>query len=105
MLAARVEQKNGTYVHNIQTDIQSSLHPIGVAMFGINSDRRSQLRLAERLGMKPDRSFRGPMPRGRKDQAHDKDSQMRTLTPLEKAVVYTTRNCCKTDRVRHSALR
>src|SRR5208282_580666 len=36
MLAARVEQKNGTYVHNIQTDIQSSPHPTGVAMFGIN---------------------------------------------------------------------
>jgi hypothetical protein len=42
MLAARVEQKNGTYVHNIQTDIQSSPHPTGVAMFGINPDRRSQ---------------------------------------------------------------
>ena len=41
MLAARVEQKNGTYVHNIQTDIQSSPHPTGVAMFGINPDRRS----------------------------------------------------------------
>jgi spore coat protein A, manganese oxidase len=40
MLAARVEQKNGTYVHNIQTDIQSSPHPTGVAMFGINPDRR-----------------------------------------------------------------
>jgi hypothetical protein len=44
MLAARVEQKNGTYVHNIQTDIQSSPHPTGVAMFGINPDRRSQMR-------------------------------------------------------------
>jgi hypothetical protein len=42
MLAARVEQKNGTYVHNIQTDIQSSPHPTSVAMFGINPDRRSQ---------------------------------------------------------------
>ena len=42
MLAARVEQKNGTYVHNIQTDIQSSPHLTGVAMFGINPDRRSQ---------------------------------------------------------------
>ena len=41
MLAARVEQKNGTYVHNIQTDIQSSPHPAGVAMFGIIPDRRS----------------------------------------------------------------
>src|SRR5271167_2695424 len=44
MLAARVEQKNGTYVHNIQTDIQSSPHPTGVAMFGINPDRRSHRR-------------------------------------------------------------
>jgi hypothetical protein len=43
MLAARVEQKNGTYVHNIQTDIQSSPHPTGVAMFGIIPDRRSHL--------------------------------------------------------------
>jgi hypothetical protein len=42
MLAARVEQKNGTYLHNIQTDYQSSPRPTGVAMFGINSDRRSQ---------------------------------------------------------------
>jgi len=42
MLAARVEQKNGTYLHNIQTDHQSSPRPTGVAMFGINSDRRSQ---------------------------------------------------------------
>jgi hypothetical protein len=46
MLAARVEQKNGTYVHNIQTDIQSSPHPTGVAMFGINPDRRSQQQAA-----------------------------------------------------------
>jgi hypothetical protein len=42
MLAARVEQKNGTYEHNIKTDIQSSPHPTGVAMFGIILDRRSQ---------------------------------------------------------------
>ena len=37
-----LKQKNGTYVHNIQTDIQSSPHPTGVAMFGIIPDRRSQ---------------------------------------------------------------
>jgi hypothetical protein len=41
MLAARVEQKNGTYLNNIQTDIQCAPHPTGVAMFGINPDRRS----------------------------------------------------------------
>jgi len=49
MLAARVEQKNGTYVHNIQTDIQSSPHPAGVAMFGIIPDRRLR-RLCDRTG-------------------------------------------------------
>jgi hypothetical protein len=42
MLAARVEPKNGTYLHNIQTDHQSSPRRTGVAMFGINCDRRSQ---------------------------------------------------------------
>jgi hypothetical protein len=53
MLAARVEQKNGTYVHNIQTDIQSSPYPTGVAMFGINSDRRSQRVLAQLSQLAP----------------------------------------------------
>src|SRR5260221_4072774 len=42
MLAARVEQKNGTYLHSIQRDRRSLPHPAGVAMFGINPDRRSQ---------------------------------------------------------------
>src|SRR5260221_6587311 len=41
MLAARVEQKNGTYLHSIQRDRRSLPHPAGVAMFGINPDRRS----------------------------------------------------------------
>jgi hypothetical protein len=44
MLAARVEQKNGTYVHNIQTDIQSSRHPTGVAIFGIIHIRSGRIR-------------------------------------------------------------
>jgi hypothetical protein len=42
MLVARVEQRNGTYPHNIQRDRRSLPNPIGVAMFGINPGRRSQ---------------------------------------------------------------
>jgi hypothetical protein len=41
MLAARVEQKNETYLHNLQRDRRSLQRPTGVAMFGINPDRRS----------------------------------------------------------------
>ena len=41
MLAARVEQKNKTYLHNLQKDRRSLPRPTGVAMFGINPDRRS----------------------------------------------------------------
>jgi hypothetical protein len=44
MLAARVEQKNGTYLNNIQRDRQSSPSPTPVAVFGICPDRHSQLR-------------------------------------------------------------
>jgi hypothetical protein len=43
MLAARVEQKNGTHLNNIQRDRQSSPSPTPVAVFGICPDRRSQL--------------------------------------------------------------
>jgi hypothetical protein len=42
MLAARVEQKNETYLHNLQRDRRSLPRPTGVAMFGINPDHRSQ---------------------------------------------------------------
>jgi hypothetical protein len=42
MLAARVEQKNGTYLNNIQRDRQSSPSPTPVAVFGICPDRHSQ---------------------------------------------------------------
>jgi sRNA-binding protein len=42
MLAARVEQKNGTYLNNIQRDRQSSPSPTPVAIFGICPDRHSQ---------------------------------------------------------------
>jgi integrase len=41
MLAARVEQKNGTYLNNIQRDRQSSPSPTPVAVFGICPDRHS----------------------------------------------------------------
>ena len=41
MLAARVEQKNGTYLNNIQRDRQSSASPTPVAVFGICPDRHS----------------------------------------------------------------
>jgi integrase len=44
MLAARVEQKNGTYLNNIQGDPQSSGCPTPVAVFGICPDRHSHLR-------------------------------------------------------------
>jgi hypothetical protein len=43
MLAARVEQKNGTYLNDIQRDRQSSPRPTPVAVFGICPDRHSQL--------------------------------------------------------------
>jgi hypothetical protein len=42
MLAARVEQKNGTYLNNIRRDRQSSPSPTPVAVFGICPDRHSQ---------------------------------------------------------------
>src|SRR5580658_10334593 len=41
MLAARVEQKNVTYLNNIQRDRQSSPSPTPVAVFGICPDRHS----------------------------------------------------------------
>jgi hypothetical protein len=47
MLAARVEQKNGTYLNNIQKDRQSSPSPTPVAVFGICPDRHSHRRLAD----------------------------------------------------------
>jgi len=47
MLAARVEQKNGTYLNNIQRDRQSSPSPTPVAVFGICPDRHSQPPLAQ----------------------------------------------------------
>jgi hypothetical protein len=43
MLAARVEQKNGTYLNNIQGDPQSSGCPTPVAVFGICPDRHSHV--------------------------------------------------------------
>jgi hypothetical protein len=39
----------GTYLHNLQTDHQSSPRPTGVAMFGINPDRRSHRQTSFRL--------------------------------------------------------
>jgi Amidase len=42
MLAARVEQKNGTYLNDIQRDRQSWPSPTPVAVFGICPDRHSQ---------------------------------------------------------------
>ena len=50
MLAAPVEQKNGTYLNNIQRDRQSSPSPTPVAVFGICPDRHSQ---AETITEKP----------------------------------------------------
>jgi RimJ/RimL family protein N-acetyltransferase len=41
MLAARVEQKNGTYLNDIQRDRQFSPRPTPVAVFGICPDRHS----------------------------------------------------------------
>ncbi len=54
MLAARVEQKNGTYLHSIQRDRRSLPHPAGVAMFGINPDRRSHQLVGARVRVKDD---------------------------------------------------
>src|SRR6202795_1954003 len=45
MLAARVEQKNGTYLNNIQGDRQSSGSPAPVAVFAICPDRHSHQRV------------------------------------------------------------
>jgi hypothetical protein len=48
MLAARVEQKNGTYLNNIQGDPQSSGCLTPVAVFGICPDRHSHQPLSDR---------------------------------------------------------
>jgi len=49
MLAARVEQKNRTYLNNIQRDHQSSPKPTPVAVFGTYPGRQSHCAIFARI--------------------------------------------------------